>query len=403
MSKRIAVIGGGAAGLFAAIRAASQNPDDRVTIFEGSRRALAKVLVSGGGRCNVTNHTLDIKELVKKYPRGGRELLGSFSRFKVEDTMSWFKERGVELKVEADNRVFPTSDNSQTIADCLLSEAKKFKIEIIFDSKVIEVRKELTQFVVVLRNIEHNVDKVILTTGSQIGGYEIANFLGHTIIPTVPSLFTFEISSPFLKELSGVSFDSVELKMEVNGQKFSNTGPLLITHWGLSGPAVIVLSAFAARELFEVDYQADLLVNFLPSHSSEKVVALLLECKLKAPKKKFISNKFLNIPSVFWERVCKINEVPDDLIWADASKKVIQKIADSLVSMKFQIKGKGKFKEEFVTAGGIPLDEVDLRTMESKICPGLFFAGEILNIDGVTGGFNFQAAWTTGWIAGGNV
>ncbi len=406
-NKSLAIIGGGAAGYFAAIAAAELNNGCNIEIFEASTKVLSKVLISGGGRCNVTNHTLDPKILATKYPRGGQELLGAFSRFKVQDTLEWFEKKGVKLKVEKDNRVFPITDSSSTIADCLKNTAKSLNIKLNINSKVTSINKVDESFRINLANNEEKYfSKIILASGSQQKGFEMAKSLGHSIINPVPSLFTFEIKSPVLEGLSGVSFEDVEVNLKVKDKAFKNTGPLLITHWGLSGPAVIVLSAIAARELFENDYKANLKINLLLNKNFDHVYESLLKIKLENPKKMVVKNNpfsmlnFQNIPNSFWTRITELLEIKENLIWAETPNKTLKQITKYVISLNLEVSGKGKFKEEFVTAGGINLKEVDFKTMESKICPGLFFAGEVLDIDGVTGGFNFQAAWSTGYIAG---
>lgn len=415
-NSRIAIIGGGAAGYFAAIRAAQcllvndcaapAKSSSNVVLFEASKKPLAKVLVSGGGRCNVTHHCFDNAQLVKNYPRGSKELRGAFARFQVTDTISWFAERGVTLKVEADGRMFPVSDNSQTIADCLHLAAAEHSVELALSARV----KSITRFPD-QANFELSIDgsasesfsSVILATGGSRQGFELAASLGHTIIPPVPSLFTFNVSDSRLSELAGVSFPNAELTLTFsNNEKFAQAGPLLITHWGLSGPGVIKLSALAARELYNQDYRANLSISLLPQYSIESVLAALIREKSHTPKRELQAGSFEGIPKRYWNRILDFLEIPASTIWAQVSKKQLQAIASQLISAEFQVNGKGVFKEEFVTCGGVSLKEVDFRTMQSRICPGLFFAGEVLDIDGITGGFNFQAAWTTGWIAGSN-
>lgn len=398
----ISVIGAGAAGYFASI-AASDPSSNNTTLFEASQKPLAKLLISGGGRCNVTNTISDPKELIKNYPRGSKELLGAFHYFNSADTVEWFKKRGVDLHTEADGRMFPITNESRTIEKCLKEASKNSGVQVILGKKIIRISKN-EKFEIEFSTGEiHKSDRIILATGSSQSGYKIAESLGHKITKTVPSLFTFEIKDSRLKDLSGISFERIEAELiNSSGKSFKQIGPMLITHWGLSGPAIIKLSAWGALELFESDYYAKVKINFLPGTNYESCLKTLNDRKKSFPKKILINDSFLNIPKSYWERIIVISEIQDRKLWADLSKVELQRIAQELTNSEFQISGKGKFKEEFVTCGGVSLKEVDFRRMESKICPGLFFAGEILDIDGVTGGFNFQAAWTTGLIAGEN-
>jgi len=407
IEKNIAVIGGGAAGYFSAIAAASNNPHSKVTIFEGAKKPLTKVLVSGGGRCNVTHHCFEISELIKNYPRGSKELRGAFSRFQVTDTIAWFKSKGVELKAEADGRMFPVTDSSTTIASCLQKMASDNGIQVKLLTKVARIecdRDNALPFLLVMKDETHErFSSVILASGGNRQGFDLAAALGHTIIAPVPSLFTFKINDSRLKELSGISFSNVSMTLVLeNGEKYQQQGALLITHWGLSGPGIIKLSALAARELFQQNYQAKLMINFSPQDSQDSLLATLLEQKKLTPKKELKAIPVRSIPKRYWQNL--IAELGLTAItWADVSKKQLRELSQQLHAATFAIQGKGVFKEEFVTCGGVNLKEVDFRNMQSRVCPGLFFAGEVLNIDGLTGGFNFQAAWTTGWIAGSNI
>jgi predicted Rossmann fold flavoprotein len=408
-SIEVVVIGGGAAGFFGAIHAA-QSPHTRVTLLEAGRQPLAKVRISGGGRCNVTHHCFEPSQLVQNYPRGGKALRGAFSRFQPLDVVRWFNAEGVKLKTEADGRMFPVTDDSETIVEALMFAAKKAgvflrnnvlvqKIEHLGDSK----------FDVILKNGENLVcDRLLLATGSSPSGYAIARSLGHELEPPVPSLFTFNIKDSKLHELAGVSINPATVKLLTSNpsnekkksrNQLEQSGALLITHWGLSGPAVLKLSAWAARELHDCNYQAKLAVNWIPTLKVEAVKQILLTAKTDQPKK-FISNYCpVDISLRLWEYLLDKAEVELEKRWADISNKAIQQIVNVLTASEYAIAGKGVFKEEFVTCGGIRLQDVNFQTMESKICSGLFFAGEILDIDGVTGGFNFQNAWTTAWIA----
>ncbi|MFN5400225.1 MAG: NAD(P)/FAD-dependent oxidoreductase [Pseudanabaena sp.] len=408
-SIEVVVIGGGAAGFFGAIHAA-QSPHTRVTLLEAGRQPLAKVRISGGGRCNVTHHCFEPSQLVQNYPRGGKALRGAFSRFQPLDVVRWFNAEGVKLKTEADGRMFPVTDDSETIVEALMFAAKKAgvflrnnvlvqKIEHLGDSK----------FDVILKSGENLVcDRLLLATGSSPSGYAIARSLGHELEPPVPSLFTFNIKDSKLHELAGVSINPATVKLLTSNpsnekkksrNQLEQSGALLITHWGLSGPAVLKLSAWAARELHNCNYQAKLAVNWIPTLKVEAVKQILLTAKTDQPKK-FISNYCpVDISLRLWEYLLDKAEVELEKRWADISNKAIQQIVNVLTASEYAIAGKGVFKEEFVTCGGIRLQDVNFQMMESKICSGLFFAGEVLDIDGVTGGFNFQNAWTTAWIA----
>jgi predicted Rossmann fold flavoprotein len=398
MSLKVLVIGGGAAGYFAAINVAESRLDAEVVICEATNKVLSKVLISGGGRCNVTNDTKDPRDLVKNYPRGGRELLGPFNRFGVVETIKWFQDRGVQLKVEKDGRMFPQSNSSSTIIECFKGLVSKYKIDLRLKERIESVEFN-SNFKVKAGSREEEFDAVILASGGNERSYEIARSLGHSIVSPIPSLFTFEIKDPLLDNLSGLSFLKVELSLTFSKRKFKNQGPLLITHWGLSGPAVIVLSSICARELYDANYEAELRVNFLPEMNSEEVQDLLSSYRQLNLNKKVINGLPFPLTRAFWERVLTISGIEVDLLWQGMSKKLIKDLANALTNTSLRVNGKGVFKEEFVTAGGVSLKEVDFKTMQSRICPGLYFAGEVLDIDGVTGGFNFQSAWTTAWIA----
>ncbi|OYQ64877.1 aminoacetone oxidase family FAD-binding enzyme [Pseudanabaena sp. SR411] len=413
-STEVVVIGGGAAGFFGAIHAA-QVPHTRVTLLEAGRQPLAKVRISGGGRCNVTHHCFEPSQLVQNYPRGGKALRGAFSRFQPLDVVRWFNAEGVKLKTEADGRMFPVTDDSETIVEALMFAAKKAGVFLRNNVLVQKIEplgegKGESKFDVILKNGENLVcDRLLLATGSSPSGYAIARSLGHELEPPVPSLFTFNIKDSKLHELAGVSVNpstvklltanpSTDKKKSARNQ-LEQSGALLITHWGLSGPAVLKLSAWAARELHDCNYQAKLAVNWIPTLKVEAVKQILLTAKTDQPKK-FISNYCpVDISLRLWEYLLDKAEVELEKRWADISNKAIQQIVNVLTASEYAIAGKGVFKEEFVTCGGIRLQDVNFQTMESKICSGLFFAGEVLDIDGVTGGFNFQNAWTTAWIA----
>jgi predicted Rossmann fold flavoprotein len=399
----VIVVGGGAAGFFAAIACAEANPHARVTILEAGKKPLAKVRISGGGRCNVTHHCFDSALFVQNYPRGGKALRGAFTRFQAKDTVEWFASRGVKLKVEADGRMFPVTDSSQTVIDCLRNAAKNAGVALRTGVKVEKLEKaENNGFTLRLKTAETlTANCVLLATGSNPSGYRWASSLGHKLISPVPSLFTFDITDPRLQDLAGISVETVSLRLlETGKQKLEQTGPLLITHWGISGPAVLKLSAWGARVLRDRYYRMPLQINWLPEHNSESLRQYLLEVKTQQPKRKIATNCPFNLPKRFWQKIVDYVGIHVDKPWAELANKELSKLIQELTQGQYQIQGKGVFKEEFVTCGGVNLKEINFKTMESRCCPGLYFAGEILDIDGVTGGFNFQSAWTTGWIAG---
>ncbi|MBC7660529.1 MAG: NAD(P)/FAD-dependent oxidoreductase [Chitinophagaceae bacterium] len=395
------VIGGGAAGFFAAINCAEHRPGLSVGIFEATPRVLSKVKISGGGRCNVTHNCFDPRALVRHYPRGGKELLGPFHKFGPEQTIAWFAARGVALKVEADNRMFPTTDSSQTIIDCLQGAVQKNGIELRLKALVETVEKIGDIFQVTLKGGEVIEAKTLmLATGSATFGWSVVRKLGHKLIEPNPSLFTFEIDHPLLKGLPGVSFPSVTAELQSTDGNFVQEGPLLITHWGLSGPAVLRLSAFGARVLAATDYKADLYVNFEGRIKGDEVFAVLMNNKNQEAKKKISTVNPLQGPRRFWEALLEFSGFAPDKLWADANKKELFKLSELITHFPFRIQGKGAFKEEFVTAGGVARSEIDFRSFQSKLIPGLFMAGEVIDVDGITGGFNFQNAWTGGFLAG---
>ncbi|WP_420485318.1 NAD(P)/FAD-dependent oxidoreductase [Iningainema tapete] len=400
---KVIVIGGGAAGFFAAISAAT-NPQASVTILEASRQPLAKVLVSGGGRCNVTHACFDPSQLVQNYPRGGKALLGAFTRFQAKDTVSWFATHGVQLKTEADGRMFPTTDSSETIVDCLMNAASSLGVELRTGTPVVsvtlrDVPPERLYQVTIKSGEILECDRLILATGSNPIGYKIARELGHTIEPTVPSLFTFNIGEEKLTKLAGISVNPVRLRLIVPGSTLEQTGPLLITHWGLSGPAVLKLSAWGARVLHSNHYQATLHINWLPELKQEEVRQKLFSVKNEWAKKPVALHRGVDLPHRLWQFILARVEITVER-WAELSNKKLNQLLQEITQGQYLINGKGVFKEEFVTCGGVNLKEVNFKTMESKIVPNLYFAGEILDIDGVTGGFNFQSAWTSGYLAG---
>lgn len=391
----IAIIGGGAAGFFAAITCAEADPACRVTIFERGKSVLEKVRVSGGGRCNVTHACFDARELVKHYPRGSRELLAPFLQFGAEQTVAWFEQRGVRLKTESDGRMFPVSNDSQTIVECLLRAARQAGVRILTSTRVEKIIPEPANRWRICTEI---FDKIMVATGSSAAAWEWLRALGHSIVPPVPSLFTFNTKDTRLRELAGVSVPAAALN--IPGTKLSAEGPLLVTHWGLSGPAVLRLSAWGARELHELNYRFPLKINFVGTQNPTAIAEILQQTKLENGKKLVASNAAFGLPIRLWQRLAEAAGISPERRWADLTKAEAQRLSEQIAAAQFQIAGKSTFKEEFVTAGGVSLKEVNFKTFESKICPGLFLAGEVLDIDAITGGFNFQAAWTGGWLAG---
>ncbi len=398
MKQKIIIIGGGAAGFFAAITCAEQNPETEIIILERGKQVLQKVKVSGGGRCNITHACFDPKELTEFYPRGKKELLGPFHQFMTGDTMQWFEERGVPLKIEADNRVFPQSNSSQTVIDCLVNSVKNAGIELQLNQNVTSIITIENQFKITTNSQEIIADKLLIATGSSPKFWDIISNLGHNIIPPVPSLFTFKINDTRIKEIPGVSVPNATVSLQ--GSKFESNGPLLITHWGISGPAVLKLSAFGALFLAEKNYQYSVKVNWISKPTSTALNKLKI-LKRENPKKQLIvKSVFKDIPKRLWEQLVLASEITQDERWADISNKQIDNLANQLTNTIFNAYGKTTFKEEFVTAGGVDLKEINFKRFESKLHNNLFFAGEVLNIDAVTGGFNFQNAWTGGFIAG---
>jgi predicted Rossmann fold flavoprotein len=404
-SPRVVVIGGGAAGFFAAITCAEANPEAQVTLYEATAHLLAKVKVSGGGRCNVTHACFEPRELAKRYPRGGRELLGAFHRWSPRETIAWFVERGVELKTEGDGRMFPITDDSATIVECLQTAAAKAGVEVVTRLGLRKAEAAGTAdnpafWLTLTDDSELRCDRLLIATGGNRAsvGLVVAEKLGHAIEPTVPSLFTFHIDDKRLEKLSGIAVENVTAT--VPGTKLQSDGPLLITHWGLSGPAVLKLSAWGARELAAREYQFTLRINFAAGRTREAVLQQLSAMRTQHPRKQLATLNPLQLPVRFWERLLQINGIAADVQWAGVPNAALTQLADGLTAADFAVVGKSMNKEEFVTCGGVRLREIEFKTMESKVCPGLHFAGEVLDIDGITGGFNFQAAWTTGRLAG---
>ena len=410
---RIVIVGGGAAGFFAACTAAKTNQNASVVLLEASRQLLAKVRISGGGRCNVTHALFDTKGFIQNYPRGSKALLGAFSRFQAQDTVKWFASAGVQLKTEADGRMFPVTDNSETIVDCLLKTALAYKVQIRTSSPVVSVnyqdsvensedKDNKSRFEILLKSGEMlRCDKLLLATGSNPVGYKIAQKFGHQIEPTVPSLFTFNILDKELRELAGVSVNPVQIRLSVPGKpQLEQSGPLLITHWGLSGPAVLKLSAWGARIFHESRYKGTVTINWLPDSNQDEVRKELQQVRVEYGKRAIALHRGIKLPHRLWQYLISRAGIDKDTRWAELPKKSFNKLVQELTQGQYSISGKGVFKDEFVTCGGIKLKEVNFKTMESRLVKGLHFAGEILDIDGVTGGFNFQSAWTTAYLAG---
>ncbi len=403
---KVVVVGGGAAGFFGAIACAETYPQAQITLLEAGRTLLSKVRISGGGRCNVTHACFDPALLVQHYPRGGKALRGAFTRFQPQDTVAWYAQHGVPLKTEADGRMFPVTDDSDTIVQCLLQTARNLGIEIFTGAAVSSVDIPSSCFRLTLSSgREMRCDRILLATGNSPQGWRIAKALGHKIIPPVPSLFTFKIKDPRLQDLAGISVNPVHLRLKLqDGEGKSSTldqmGPLLITHWGVSGPAVLKLSAWGARALHTSRYKGLLTVNWLPEMKPEQVLQVLQGAKESVARRAISTHNPTQLPQRLWQRLVDVAQISPDKRWADLSKKEANRLMVQLRQDNYNIQGKGVFKDEFVTCGGIALKEVNFKTLESRNCPGLFFAGEVLDIDGVTGGFNFQNAWTTAWIAG---
>ena len=397
----IIIIGGGAAGFFAAIRLAERHPNASVMILERGKEVLQKVRISGGGRCNVTHACWLPKELVKFYPRGTKALLGPFHKFACGDTMDWFEKRGVQLKVEDDGRVFPVSDNSESIARCLLDSARNASVKILTQKRVDQITKLENGSFEIKAGEVFNCDALVIAAGSSPAVWAMLENLGHKIVAPVPSLFTFNIKDNRIAELAGLSVQNAVV--EVIGQKILKTeGPLLITHWGMSGPGILKLSSWGARWMHEVDYAFKIRINWL-SRNPEHIKEELQEIKIDWAKKQVSTNPTFDIPSRLWQRFCEAAGIGPTEIWANLNKNQMNAFWQQLCFSEWQVKGKSTFKEEFVSAGGVDLDEVNFTRFESKIVHGLYLAGEILDIDALTGGFNFQAAWTGGWIIGESV
>lgn len=402
---RVIVIGGGAAGFFAAVNCAQLHSGCTVILLEKSSKLLAKVRVSGGGRCNVTHACFDNSQLVKSYPRGEKELRNAFSRFSVVDTINWFEQRGVKLKTESDGRMFPITDSSETIAQCLIQEAEKSGVEIKLNVDITEIiRNDDNTFTLNANGGgSFTCDKLVIATGGnpKDTAYEWLRKLGHTIIKPVPSLFTFNIPNNPVTQLMGISVTNA--KVRVAGTKLETEGPLLITHWGLSGPAILKASAWGARLLSDFNYSFIALVSWLPKHNEEKVRIEFANQRDENPAQLIAKNCPFELPKRLWEHLVEKAGITETTRWADLSKKSANVLAGMLVNDEYKIQGKTTFKEEFVTCGGISLKEIDFTTMQSKVVPNMYFAGEIMDVDGITGGFNFQNAWSSGCIVAQNI
>ena len=400
--QRIVIAGGGASGFFAAIACAESRPGAEILILEKTSQFLSKVKISGGGRCNVTHADFDAREFSRRFPRGERALISAFGKFQAGDTVAWFENRGVKLKIENDGRMFPTTDSSQTVMDCLLNAAEKAGARLRANCGVESASKKCGGgFELTLSSGEKRMcDKLLLAIGGcrtpALG--QLAVSLGHTLEPPVPSLFTFRVEISWLRQLAGVSLENAEVS--VPGTKLRERGALLLTHWGLSGPAILRLSAWGARILHGKNYNFPLQINWLPHLNEEKIAAEFQTRRKSQPAKLVVNFPIAPLPARLWEQLVLASGIARETRWAALSKATQHNLIQQLLRSEFSVTGKSLNKDEFVTCGGVRLSELNFKTMESKICPGLFFAGEVLDIDGITGGFNFQAAWTTGWIAG---
>lgn len=395
--KNIVLVGGGAAGFFAAINLAEQRPDYKITLVERSKKVLEKVRISGGGRCNVCHAEFDPRELVKAYPRGGKALRGPFTRFCSGDTVGWYADRGVDLKIEDDGRMFPVSNSSSTILECLQDSAERAGVRVLLSHAVERIEQHNGWLVHLKAGSSLRADAVVMAPGSSPQMWKMLQRLGHTIVPAVPSLFTFNIKDSRLADLPGLSVPLAQIK--VLGTSLKEEGPLLITHWGLSGPAILKTSAWGARILNEKGYQFEIQVAWVPGKNPEAIADELRSVAKSQVRKTILSNSQFGLPNRLWKRLGETAGIRPDQRWADLNKAQTRALATELTAGRYQVNGKSTFKEEFVTAGGVSLKEINFKTMESKLFPGLYFAGEFMDIDAITGGYNFQAAWTTSWIA----
>ena len=391
--KKVIIIGGGASGFFTAANIDTKLYD--ITILEQNSDVLQKVKISGGSRCNVSHACFDPRELVQFYPRGNKELLSVFTKFQPGDTMNWYEEHGVALKIEDDNRIFPESNSSQSIIDCLVNECRKKNVKILTKQTVTEILPQENGYKIHTTDQNYFADYVVFSTGSSPKAFKILEKLGHQIIAPVPSLFTFNIKNEILKDLMGTSFQYVNI--EIPKLNLEESGSLLITHWGLSGPAILKLSAWGARELAALKYQFEIIVNFIGT-ASEDALEIFRNFKENEPKKSIGQAKIFDITNRFWQRILFVSGIDTAKQIANINNKEMQKIIENLCCCRMNVTGKSTFKEEFVTAGGVDLKEMDFKTMKSKKLPNFYISGEVLNIDAVTGGFNFQACWSEGWL-----
>ena len=397
---KVAIVGGGAAGFFAAFSVKEHHPESKVTIFEKSDKLLSKVKISGGGRCNVTHACFKISQLSKFYPRGAKQLKKAFSIFQPKDTVEWFRAKSIDLKTESDGRMFPVTDDSQTIIDCFLHEAQIKKIQIVKQSRVNELHPEKSGFTLVFNQYKKHFDKVIIASGGspKARGFEWLKNIGHAIINPIPSLFTFNMPKEPVQDLMGLVVENATARIQ--GTKLAYTGPVLITHWGMSGPAILKLSAWGARLLYDHNYKFNVQMNWLSVKSENEVHDIINAEMNRICKKKIANANPFGLANRMWLFLLEKVQINSDSPWMELSNKNKNKLVNVLLNDVYAVSGKTTFKEEFVTCGGISLLDVDMKSMQSRIFSDLYFAGEVLDIDGITGGFNFQAAWTTGYIAG---
>lgn len=399
MQNKVIIIGAGAAGIFAAINLAEFNPNIEIIVLEKTSKLLSKVKISGGGRCNVTNACTNPVLLSKNYPRGEKKLKAIYKQFGSIETQAWFKSRGVSLKTEADGRIFPKSNDSQTIIDCLLNECQKHNIKIIKNAGVLSIEKQGGVFIVKTNDNSLSCNKVLVASGgkNKTEAYSFLKPTDHEVNLPVPSLFTFNLIDKSICKLMGVSVSDANVR--IAGSKLSENGPILITHWGLSGPVILKLSAWGARELHSKAYKYTVLVNWLNDASEAKVFDIISKRSSEHPNQKAINNSPFDLPKRLWEFLLEKAEIKHQQRWSDVQGKKLNKLIKVLTCDEYEASGKTTFKEEFVTCGGVQLSDIDFKTVESRLCKDLYFAGEVLDIDGITGGFNFQAAWTTGYLA----